>query len=49
MMSSPRARLHAAAMAIATVLAWVLRKFDFEATHQALHFRPHSRDTLDRF
>ncbi|MCH2132989.1 MAG: hypothetical protein MK116_04480 [Phycisphaerales bacterium] len=39
----------AAAMAIAVIIVWLLRKFDFEATHQALHFRPSTRDQLDRF
>ncbi|MDG2423453.1 MAG: hypothetical protein P8M22_05685 [Phycisphaerales bacterium] len=42
-----------AAMTIAVVLVWALRPFDFEAYDQhrgqSLHFKPGSRDALDRF
>jgi nitrate/nitrite transporter NarK len=43
----------AGALAVATFLFWLLRRFDFEAfehqRRQAVHLAPHSRDTLDRF
>lgn len=42
-----------AAMVVAVVLVWILRPFDFEAYDQhrgqSLHFKPGSRDALDRF